>query len=184
MKTLTKLLFITTILLLITGCRTITYTPYVELKKMDSYTIVKNIDELAQLFPAETKDLMIYPGNFGKSFLKEIIYPSIAFGFHYKGRFPGIMIHLFAYLCSKGDDKEIVPQNVFSLSSRKEEKAFVLFSKEELYQAGFLNDDNTTVKGDICIDAKMNDPEKTDKIDRFTITKEEMDKALEELESL
>ncbi len=64
------------------------------------------------------------------------------------------------------------------------EKAFVLFSKEELYQAGFLNDDNTTVKGDICIDAKMNDPEKTDKIDRFTITKEEMDKALEELESL
>jgi hypothetical protein len=30
----------------------------------------------------------------------------------------------------------------------------------------------------------MNDPEKTDKIDRFTITKDEMDKALEELESL
>jgi len=162
-----------------------TKSQYVELKKIDNYKIVDDIDALCKLFPIDKKDLRILSGTFSKESDKTIenFKKSIAFGYFYQGNFRGPVIVPTIHFCNKNDYKIIILRNAYDFSSEhknKKAKGFLLVTKDELSQAGFLNNDR--IEEDICIEANINKYTNTDKIDHFKISKEEINRALQELE--
>ncbi len=163
-----------------------TKNQYLNLRKIDSYKIVNDIDALCKLFPIERKNLAILPGTFSKESDKTIenFKRSIVFGYFYQGNFSGPIFVPVIRPCSKQNYRLIIARNAYNITAehvKQEAKGFLLFTKEELDLAGLLN--NGLVEDDICVETNINKYSEKDKIDHFKINKEEFNRALEELEN-
>ncbi len=95
---------------------------------------------------------------------------------------PEVSAIINIYLCNNGNLNAKRIPTTYNPESRKFPDDFlILLSKNLLSSNNLLNDDGT-IKGDICIEPNINNLAGTMKPeDHFEVTKEEMDRALEEL---